>query len=68
MKSCWCCDLKDGNVFICRMEFMFNILGIAFGSLGGIAFYFVVLNDIRFSEDQDGFLRSFFYEYNCICE
>ena len=67
-KSCLCCDLKSGNVFVCRMEFMFNILGIVFASFGGVGFFYAALNDVRFSDDEDGFIRTFFYEINFICE
>ncbi|CAG9810584.1 unnamed protein product [Chironomus riparius] len=65
-KSCLCCDLKSGNIFICRLEFLLTILGIVFVSFGGVGFFYAAINDVRFSDNEDGFIRTIFYEFNVI--
>lgn len=67
-KSWLCCDLKSGNVLICQLELLLDILGVVFVFFGGVGFYYAAINDVRFSDNEDGFIRTIFYEINFICK
>jgi len=67
-KSFFCCDLRSGNIFICKLELFFNILGLVFLSFGNVGLYYVMLNDVQISDIEDGFIRTIYHEFNLLCE